>query len=111
MNIINCIVNIINCVSCQYSIYKNKVQSCTNPQQDNAHECIRVEKYEEKLHYSDFYILAASITCSFDRLFHNNKGGHKADTSSLNEWIVATWFTDSHLERFSNNLLANLLDT
>ena len=66
-------MNIINCVSARVLYLQEKGYKVGRIHaQDNTYECIRVQKYEEKLHYS-FYILAESITCSFDRFFNNKK--------------------------------------
>ena len=49
-------VNIINCVSARIPYLQEKW--CKVAQiyaQDNTYECIRVKKYEEKLHYCFLY--------------------------------------------------------
>ena len=67
------LVNIISCVSAQLQFLEEKgCKVALIHAQDNTYGCIRVEMYEEKLHYC-FFILAVSIICSFDRLFNNEK--------------------------------------
>ena len=65
------LMNIIHCLSAPIQHLPEK--RCKVAQiytQDRTYDYIRVEKYEQILHYSTaFYILAVSITCYFDRLF------------------------------------------
>ena len=51
------LVNIINCISIRIQYLQEK--GCEVAQihtQDNTYECIKVEKYEEKLHYCFFHL-------------------------------------------------------
>ena len=59
----------------KYTIYNKKGAKLHKSTHRTIHTSALESKSMKKNCTTPFYFVAASITCSFDRLFHNKKGG------------------------------------